>query len=132
MRKLAWLLKAYSTLTSTVLSEEQKGLVERLLLERISLSGIARVLQLSEDCVQRYVDRKAHQVSRQVEVMPKLKERLTVQMDELWSFVDNKGNEQWVWIALDAATREIVGLHIGDRLSRSAQALFASLPPIYR
>lgn len=115
-----------------VLSEEQKGLIERLLLERISLAGIARVLQLSEDCVQRYVNRKAHRVSRQVEVTQKPKKRLTVQMDELWSFVDDKGNEQWVWLALDAVTREIVGLHIGDRSSNSALALWQSLPPIYR
>ena len=115
-----------------MLSEEQKGLIERLLLERLSLAGIARVLQLSEDCVQRYVNRKAEQVRQQVEVMPKSKKRLTVQMDELWSFVDRKGNEQWVWIALDATTREIVGLHIGDRSGKSAQALFGSLPSIYR
>jgi IS1 family transposase len=53
-------------------------------------------------------------------------------MDELWSFVDRKGNEQWVWIALDAATREMVGLHIGERSSHSAQALWQSLPSIYR
>lgn len=115
-----------------VLSEEHKGLIERLLLERISLAGIARVLQLSEDCVQRYVNRKAQRVSRQVEVTPKPKKRLTVQMDELWSFVDDKGNEQWVWLALDAATREVVGLHIGDRSGNSAQALWQSLPPLYR
>ena len=115
-----------------VLSEEQKGLIERLLLEQISLAGIARVLQLSEDCVQRYVNRKAQRVSRQVEVTQKPKKRLTVQMDELWSFVDDFGNEQWVWLALDAATREIVGLHIGDRSGNSALALWQSLPPIYR
>lgn len=115
-----------------VLSEEQQGLIERLLPERISLAGIARVLQLSEDCVQRYVNRKAKRVQQQVEVTPKPKKRLTVQMDELWSFVDCKGNEQWVWIALDATTREIVGLHIGDRSGASAQALVASLPSLYR
>ena len=44
-----------------------------------------------------------------VDVTNKLKKRLTVQLDELWSFVDKKGNEQWVWLALDAETREIVG-----------------------
>jgi insertion element IS1 protein InsB len=57
-------------------------LIERLLLERISLAGIARVLQLSEDCVQRYVNRKAKQVKQQTEVAPKPKKRLSVQMDE--------------------------------------------------
>jgi insertion element IS1 protein InsB len=56
---------------------------ERLLLERISLAGIARVLQISEDCVQRDVNRQSEGVSRQVEVTVKPKKRLTVQMDEL-------------------------------------------------
>lgn len=54
-----------------------------MLLERISLAGIARVLQRSEDCIQRYVNRKAEQVQHQVEVMPKPKKWLTMQMDEL-------------------------------------------------
>ena len=53
-------------------------------------------------------------------------------MDELWSFVDNKGNKQWVWIAIDAQTREIIGLHIGDRSAQSARKLWQSLPGIYR
>jgi hypothetical protein len=30
-------------------------------------------------------------------------------MDELWSFVDDKGNEQWVWLAIDVETREMGG-----------------------
>ena len=53
-------------------------------------------------------------------------------MDELWSFVDNKGNKQWVWIAIDANTREIIGLHIGDRSAQSARALWQSLHGVYR
>lgn len=44
-------------------------------------------------------------------------------MDELWSFVDDKNNEQWVWLALDAQTQEIVGVQIGDRSAQSAKAL---------
>lgn len=40
------------------------------------------------------------------------KGRLTIQCDQLWSFVDNKGNKQWVWLALDANTCEIVGVYI--------------------
>ncbi len=60
------------------------------------------------------------------------KGKLTIQCDELWSFVDNKGNKQWVWLALDADTREIVGVHIGDRDEQAARKLWDSLPPIYR
>jgi len=60
------------------------------------------------------------------------KGRLTIQCDELWSFVDNKKNKQWVWLALDAVTREIVGVYIGARDEESAQGLWDSLPPVYR
>jgi IS1 family transposase len=71
-------------------------------------------------------------VPRQVQVTPKPKGALTVQMDELWSFVDSKGNKQWVWLALDVVTREIVGCHIGDRSKDSALALWQSMPAVYR
>lgn len=90
------------------------------------------MLQISEDTVQRYVNAQAEVVPQQVEVSAKPKKRLTVQMDELWSFVDDKGNEQWVWLAIDAQTREIVGVKIGDRSAVSAQALWNSMPAVYR
>ena len=111
------------------MTSAQYDLIERLLLERVSLAGIARVLQISEDTVQRYVNAKAAVVPQQVEVSAKPKKRLTVQMDELWSFVDDKGNEQWVWFAIDAQTQEIVGVQVGDRSAVSAQALWNSYHP---
>jgi len=101
--------------TWKAITKEQQELMSRMLLERISQAGIARVLQVSEDTVQRYVNARAVVEKKQVEVSAKPKKRLNVQMDELWSFVDHKGNQQWVWLALDAETREIVGVHIGDR-----------------
>ena len=69
---------------------------------------------------------------RQVQVTAKPKAPLNVQIDELWSFVDDKGNKQWVWLALDVQTREIVGCHIGDRSKDSALALWQSMPGVYR
>jgi IS1 family transposase/transposase-like protein len=114
------------------ITKEQQELMQRMLLERISQAGIARVLQVSEDTVQRYVNARAVVVKKQVSRSTKPKKRLNVQMDKLWSFVDNKGNQQWVWLALDAQTREIVGVHIGDRSAVSALALWNSMPPVYR
>ena len=107
--------------TWKAITKEQEELMSRMLLERISQAGIARVLQVSEDTVQRYVNAASVAVKKQVEVSAKPKKRLSVQMDELWSFVDNKGNQQWVWLALDAQTREIVGVHIGDRSAVSEE-----------
>ncbi len=65
-------------------------------------------------------------------VVPKAKGKLTVQMDELCSFVDDKGNQPWVWLALDANTRESIGCYVGDRSRASARQLWPSLPAVYR
>ena len=80
-------------------------MIDRLLLEKIPLAGIARVLKLSESWLQGYVNQCYQVVPRQVQVRPKSKGALRVQMDELWSFADDKGNKQWVWLALDVTTR---------------------------
>ena len=55
-----------------------------------------------------------------------------LQCDEMWSFVGYKANKQWIWIALDADSREVVALVVGDRSQVTAQALWDALPPIYR
>jgi IS1 family transposase len=57
---------------------------------------------------------------------------LTIQCDELWSFVGDKDNKQWVWLAQDQKTKEIVGAHIGSRDEEGAKGLWLSLPPVYR
>lgn len=96
------------------------------------MAGIARAVQVSEQWLQDYVNCKAAQTQRQVAIRPKKKGPMTVQCDELWSFVDHKGNKQWVWLALDAETREIIGAYVGSRSAESAQKLWDSLPAVYR
>ena len=106
--------------------------IELLLQERISLAGIARVMDVSESWLQNYVNHLYAAVEQKATVIPKQVGKHTVQIDELWSFVDDKGNKQWVWLAIDAKTREVIGCHIGDRSLKSAQALWDSLPSVYR
>lgn len=113
-------------------SEDTKATIQRMLLEKIPIAGIARSLQLSERWLQQYVNAYYQSIVPQVEVQPKAPQRLSVQIDELWSFVDDKGKEQWVWLALDVCTREIVGCYIGDRSGASAKQLWQSLPAVYR
>ena len=50
----------------------------------------------------------------------------------MWSFVGNKANKRWIWLALDAATREVVGVHVGGRDRAGAEGLWRSLPGVYR
>ncbi len=46
--------------------------------------------------------------------------------------MDNKDNKQWVWLALDAHTREIVAVYIGAPDEAAARGLWDSLPGVYR
>lgn len=110
----------------------KKALIDKLLLERISLAGIARSVEVSERWLQNYVNEKYNAIPLEVTVMAKSTPRLTIQCDEMWSFVGKSDNKQWVWLALDRDTREVVGVHIGDRSAVAAQALWDSLPAIYQ
>lgn len=60
------------------------------------------------------------------------KGRLTIQCDEMWSFVGNKDNKQWIWLAIDELTAELVGVHVGARDRVAAEGLWSSLPSVYR
>lgn len=112
--------------------KETIALINLLLLERIALAGIARVTGVAESWLQKYVNHKYEQLPKETEVLAKRKAKLIVQMDELWSFVDRQGNKQWVWLAIDAITREIIGCYIGDRSRKSARELWKSVPSVYR
>jgi IS1 family transposase len=73
-----------------------------------------------------YVNKKLRAVKRQVEVKSKKKGKLIIQCDEMWSFVGDKSNKQWIWLAIDVFTKEIVGVYIGKRDQTGAQALWDS------
>ena len=55
-----------------------------------------------------------------------------LELDELWSYVGNKKNKVWTWIALERSTRQIVGYAVGDRSANTAEALWQSIPESYR
>jgi insertion element IS1 protein InsB len=57
---------------------------------------------------------------------------LEAEANELWSVVQKKANKPWIWIAMDATTRHIMAVHVGDRGRESAQALWANIPEVYR
>jgi insertion element IS1 protein InsB len=114
------------------ISDEQKQLIDKLLLEKISLAGIARVVGVSKRWIQSYVNDKYQCVSQLATVAVKTALNLTIECDEAWSFVGKLPNKQWVWLAMDRDTREIISVHVGDRSAEGAQALWDSLPIIYQ
>jgi insertion element IS1 protein InsB len=118
------------------ISTETKALIDKLLLERVSLAGIARVTGVSKRWLQYYVNEKLDNIPRKVDVSKKTKGQLTIECDELWSFVGKKENKLWIWLAIDRDTREIVfeakvlkktfasKVAIGDRNYQTAKELW--------
>jgi len=69
--------------TKTTVSKEIKQLIDRLLLERISLRGIARLTQISWFWLQDYVNQKLAQTPPQVKVLGKLPAKFIIECDEM-------------------------------------------------
>jgi insertion element IS1 protein InsB len=121
-----------------LISEEKRGLIERLLTERISLRGICRAVGVSLKWLLGFLGQCFAALPDHLHVQPVscqhdvLIQRLEVEADELASFVQKKANKQWVWIAMDAKTRQIIAFHVGDRSHKSAEQLWAKIPQAYR
>jgi len=120
------------------ISDETRALIERLLVERISLRGICRavgvglkwLLGFLVQCIEALPD---HLHVEPVPCNPNvLMQRLEVEADEMSSFVQKKANKQWIWMAMDATTRQVIAFYIGDRSRRSAKRLWAKISQVYR
>jgi len=55
-----------------------------------------------------------------------------LELDELWSFVQNKANPRWTWTVQCRRTRQIIAYVIGDRSAATCQRLWAGVPEEYR
>jgi len=98
----------------------------------MSLRGIARVTQVSWSWLQDYVNQKLARTPHQVKVSGKPPGKLIVECDKMWSFVDRKKNQVYIWLAIDRNSRKVVGCFVGDKTRKSARKLWADLPEIYQ
>jgi IS1 family transposase len=55
-----------------------------------------------------------------------------LELDELWSFVGNKKNKVWIWIALCRRTRQVVAWWYGKRDRHCCGCLWNRIPEDYR
>ena len=58
----------------------------------------------------KYVNLHYYENPRKAQLSSK-KGKIILQYDEVWSFLGNKENQPWIWLALDVNTKEIVGEH---------------------
>ncbi|MBC8111910.1 MAG: IS1 family transposase [Verrucomicrobia bacterium] len=111
-----------------------QALIGRLLLERISLAGICRVLQISMSVLMRVTKQIWETMPQELPLSQKISQVdvFCLEADELWSFVGSKANKQWIWLAIDRQTNLIVGFHLGERDGENALGLWLSIPELIR
>ena len=121
-----------------LISDDKRALIERLLLERISLRGICRAVGVGLKWLLGFLVTCFEALPDHLHVQPitynqdVIIQRLEVEADEMASFVKKKANKQWVWLAMDAKTRQVIAFHVGDRSRKSARRLWAKIPLVYR
>jgi IS1 family transposase len=120
------------------IKEEQKELIKKLLLERLSLRGICRVVGISLSWLLNFIAEVYQQLPNHLNAQLSARRgnveifELAAEADEMWSFVQNKKNKQWVWIAIDTTTKQVIAFHVGDRSRKSAKKLWNKVPRCYR
>ena len=97
-----------------IISDEQRTVIEHLLRERISLHGICRAVGVNltwllHVMVERFTACPAHlYVELPGDPADVVIQRPETEANEMWSFVGKKRDKQWIWIAMDAKTRQII------------------------
>lgn len=116
--------------------EETKDLVNKLLLERLSLEGICRVTGVSQSWLMGYIGELYSQIPNDLNltIVEDVEDVLLtrVEADEIWSFVGNKRNRVWIWLALDTKTKQVIACHIGGRDKKDAKILWELIPEVYK
>lgn len=95
--------------TKKYIDQHTRTLIDRMLLERISLRGIARVVEVSLTWLMNYIKARYEQTPEPLKAKHRtgggvLIMRYTSEMDELWSFVGKKANQQWLSEAISLAS----------------------------
>jgi len=109
-----------------------KGLVFRLLLERISLRGIERAVKVGRATILRWLEAWVKRLPRLSQTLLPVQGGDILELDESWSFVGEREEERWLWTAMCRRTRQIVAYAIGDRTQVTCRKLYERLPHGYR
>lgn len=117
---------------SQLIGQSQRQLVKKMLLERISLQGICRVLDISLtwllDFIEQVYECHDERLNFSQTGLCKELEIVCLEADELWSFVQNKGNKQWIWLVIEKPSKQIIAVQIGDHSEASARKLYQQIP----
>jgi len=90
------------------------------------IRDISRVLRVSATTVMKVI-------RQQAEFLPpeKFPERVAdVELDEMWSFVEKKKNQCWLWLAYAPKHRHLLAFSLGRRTDETCRNLLDKLKPM--
>lgn len=113
-----------------IISDEKRSLIRQALLERVSLEGVCRIFNISMPWLLQFINEIIEELPESLNATVTSTEELEVaviELDEQWSYVGNKGNQQWLWLVFHSATRQILAMHVGKRTRQSGECLLGKL-----
>lgn len=115
-----------------IISDDLKERIRRSLLERVSLEGICRIFDVSMPWLLGFMEKTFEALPDDLNATIIAEndefEVVVIEGDEMWSFVGNKSNDQWLWLVMHSSTRQILAFHVGKRNKIAGEALMAKLP----
>ncbi len=96
------------------------------------MRGVERIFGTARQTLARWILDEAARLPDLANTLEEARPDDLLELDELWSFVLQKSNQQWVWIALCRRTRQVVAYYIGDRSEESCRQLWARIPGEYK
>lgn len=115
-----------------IVPDDTKERIRRSLLERVSLEGICRIFDVSMPWLLGFMEKTFQSLPDDLNATVIAEndefEVAILEGDEMWSFVGSKDNDQWLWLVMHSATRQILAFHVGKRNKASGEALMAKLP----
>ncbi len=96
-----------------------RSLILKMTLNSSGIRDISRVLEVSTNTVQKLLLKESRKIP-DVRVPTHAK---TVELDEFWSFVQNKSNQRWTWLAITSSSRRIGAFVNGRRNDKNCRLL---------
>ncbi len=110
-----------------IFTVDRKIIIQRLNSENVGIRGMARLLGLSPTHIIRCILQLAALVKR-----PDYYEfGQEYELDELWSYSENKKNPQWIVWAINRKTRVVIDFVIGRRTKQTVNKLVEKLKLLF-
>ena len=103
-----------------------RELIVPMCLNGSGIRDISRVLRVSATTVMKIIREQAEIVSA-----AKLPAHIAdVELDEMWTFVEKKKNQCWLWLAYAPKHRQMLAFSLGKRTDQTCQTLLEKLSDI--